>query len=149
MTQRDDGKGISRHPRLNATNRRISENLGYRNLLAVNRGGLYLGSRTGTNIKASFPNSAKARMFFGVFNGAASLVGNYSPHGKFKRAGRIAGGGAHRYYTLGRANGWLGLDYASHLVVFEIRFWRKALSAAELEGQYGQLSSTWKFGAYH
>ncbi len=131
------------------TNRRIGEDLGYRSQLAVAVGGLYAGARAGQAIKANFPNSAKARMFFAVFNGPHSVVGNYSPHGKFARAGRIAGGGAHRYYTLGRANGWLGLDHASHLVIFEIRFWHDALTPAELAAQYGQLAATWKFGAYH
>ena len=128
--------------------RAIHENLGYRSLLAVDRNSLYLESRTGHPFRTTFPNSAKARMFFGVFNGTRSMVGNYSPHGRYRHGGKIAGGAAHRHYVLGRQNGWLGLNHASHLVVFEIRFWHEALDAEELEGQYGQLSSTWRFHQY-
>lgn len=133
----------------------INDGGSYRNLLAVNRSQMLMATDNapgaGHVLRTPFNPAPKPRMFFGVYNGDHSLVGNYSRDaGKLRTAGKLANTGAqhHRFYVMGRQKGRISQDAASHLVVFEIRYWSRALTAAELDEQYGQLSSTWKFGEY-
>lgn len=135
---------------------RINDNLNYRSMLAVDRNNMFMGTElvpsAGHRITVPFNSTAKPRMFFGVFNGANSYVGNYAPDsGRLIMKGKLANESyfQHRFFTLGRQNSYIGINHASHLVVFEMRLWHHALSGAQLEEQYGQLSSTWKFNQYH
>jgi hypothetical protein len=131
----------------------IRDNLNYRNLLATDPRVMWQASElnptAGHRVGTPFNSVAKPRMFFGIFNGDSSWVGNYSPDGNHITKGRLATGKEHRFYTMGRQYGHIGINYASHLVVFEMRFWHHALTEANLAEQYGQLASTWKFTQYN
>lgn len=131
---------------------RINDGLDYRNMMSIGINSQTIGSElspgAGHRVSAPFNMVARPRMFFGVFNGANSYVGNYSNDGKHVSKGKLATGKDHRFYTLGRQHGYIGINHASHLVVFEMRVWHHALSLAELDSQYGQLASTWKFNQY-
>jgi hypothetical protein len=92
----------------------------------------------------------KPKMFFNVINGANSLSGTWAPTGHFAKRGTLATSSSHlRHLVLGRKNGILSRAYASHMVVFEIRMWNRALDHDDLHEQYKQLSSTWKFHRYY
>lgn len=100
------------------------------------------------HISVPYTDDARPRMFFGVFDTTSSLFGHYSPSGLFVRSGNLPSHGAQRYLVMGRANGIVDPDQASSMIVFEVRIWGSALSLDELAEQYGQLSSTWRFGEF-
>lgn len=93
-------------------------------------------------------DDARPRMYFGIFDGTSSSFGHYSPSGQLVRTGDLPGTAAHRYLVMGRANGVIDTEAASSMLVFEVRIWGSALSEADLAEQYGQLSSTWRFGEF-
>lgn len=101
-------------------------------------------------IVSTFNFASRPKMFFGVYDGANSLAGSYSTAGKYLVRGTLPSGAGsqERYKLLGRQSGILSRNWASHLVVFEIRRWNSALGEQQLAQQYGQLSSTWKFNSY-
>lgn len=126
-----------------------SEGLNYRSYLSVNSARNYMTNVSGRTISTTFHAAPTPRMFYGVWNGGTSRVGNYSPTEKKFFKGTISTVTRdHRYYVLGREQGWLGVNHASHMVLFEMRFWNRALTGIELNAQYAQLSSTWKFSQY-
>lgn len=95
-----------------------------------------------------FNHTTRPKMWFGVWNRGASKAGSYSTAGKYLKGGTLPAVGT-RYALLGRQAGVLSRNNASHVVLFEMRYWRSALTEQQLDEQYHQLSSTWKFGAYH
>jgi hypothetical protein len=101
-------------------------------------------------IYTPFNYATRPKMFFGVYDGPNSFAGNFSTSGKYLVSSPLpAGGGSQERFTLlGRRSNVLSREWASHLVVFEIRRWNSALSEHQIHQQYGQLSSTWKFNAY-
>jgi len=134
--------------------RAIDEGLDYRTLLAYRSYQSILCTRPDTQqnrtIRGSQDAALRPKMLFGIFNGAHSYVGSYDPGARRIKKGTVDNTGAqtHRYYVLGRSQGWLSQAQASHLLVFEIRFWDAALTLDDLDGQYGQLSSAYQFNAY-
>lgn len=142
-------------PRLTAsqcyTERKIDElGLGYRNYLAVDPHFQYLQSSYGSQVRAG-GSDRRPRMFVGIFNGLHSQTGYYAPGAPRKLwSGKLANGTPqeHRYYVLGRQQGWMSQDHASHLFLFEIRFYQFALSLPQLDQQYEDLSSKWQFDRY-
>lgn len=148
-----------RFPRLPAegpgVTRRIADNLPYRSWLGATVSTEYLSTRpqphTGQKlIRARYNGHLRPKMFFGIFNGTSSYVGSYDPGLHYIQRGTVDNGSAqhHRYYVLGREQGWIGRDHASQILVFEIRYWHQALTGDDLLGQYKQLASTWKFNQY-
>jgi hypothetical protein len=76
-------------------------------------------------------------------------VAVFGPGGKSTRTGTVQDSGeSHRLVVLGRRRGWLSRPLSSHLLVFELRYWSRALSAADLDDEYADLASRWQFGAY-
>jgi hypothetical protein len=143
-------------PRLSAdavyADHTIRDGLNYRSLIAYGHHGQYLTARnnmwTNRTVRArTVPNYAP-RMFFGVFDGVKSRVGAFQSRGLHMKSGAIDHGAPHRYYVLGRSQGVIGQRHASHLLIFEIRFWRKALSQDQLQANFDQVSSTWQFHKY-
>lgn len=145
-------------PRINdyqtGDDRKIRDNLDYRTLLAINDEHMIMTARndefSARTLRTPAYGSIVPRMMYGVFAGGKSRVGHHSPNGDSHRAGRIDNGKnqRHRYYVLGRKQGIMSQDKAAHLLVFEIRYWRYALTPAELNDQYKQLASTYKFNKY-
>lgn len=98
-------------------------------------------------ISQPFGYTTRPHLWFGVFDGATSMAGSVNTGGKRLRRGRLDDSST-RYVLLGRRNGVLSREQASHLVVFEIRFFNQALTEAQIDSQYGQLSSTWRYSDY-
>jgi hypothetical protein len=143
-------------PRLSAdavyADHTINDGLDYRSLIAYGHHGQYLTARnnmwTNRTVRARTVANYAPRMFFGVFDGSKSRVGAFQSRGLHVKSGAIDHGAPHRYYVLGRSQGVIGQRHASHLLIFEIRFWRKALSQDQLEANFDQVSSTWQFHKY-
>lgn len=137
-----------------ATTRSINDGLEYRNLLSVSPSRQTLCARlqpyVGRSVFARVDTHLRPKMYFGVFNGGSSLTGAIDPGARRITAGTIDNGPAqeHRFYVLGRGNAVIGQRHASHVLVFELRFWHRALTVDELDEQYGQLASTYRFNSY-
>lgn len=99
-------------------------------------------------IPSTFNFATRPKMWFGVWNGASSFSGSFSTAGKVIVPGTMPTGLTSRYQILGRRGGLLNRSWASHMVVFEMRFWSSALLEPNLIEQYAQLSSTWQFSSY-
>lgn len=144
-------------PRISAaqcdTPRRIADGLVGRQLLAVRSNGLQLGADSVSNrqVRATVASAIRPKMYVGIWNGTHSYVGAYSPGMTTLKQGTVNNTHAAqigRYYVMGRENNWISQDHASHMLVFEMRFYGKALDAAELRAQYNQLSATYQFNKY-
>ena len=138
----------------------VADGLGYRQQISTSGPGTVLmdtsvsynpSSGVGTNKAASpYVNDVSPRFYGCVFNGSQSLMyyRGYDalavPTGKvFTGAGYL-----HQYYVLGRQYGLVSQDYGAEMLVFEMRFWHRALTRDELDEQYQQLSSVYKFKKY-
>lgn len=133
----------------------VNDNLPYRNLLGYGGDGEWISTRSvsagyGGRLRARADIALRPRMFFAVFNGSHSAVGAKGPG-----TDRVARGTVdsdvtwHKHYVLGRSQNLLSQYAASHMLLFELRYWRgHALSTDELEAQYKQLSATYSFGKY-
>lgn len=107
-----------------------------------------LGGLSGANDIVSPSNYAtRPKMWFGVWNGASSLGGSYSTAGEYLTQGTMPTT-ATRHVLLGRRGGILSRNAASHLIVFEMRWWNSALVEEQLIDQYHQLAATWDFSQY-
>jgi hypothetical protein len=145
-------------PRLGAeqtgSGRSISDGLDYRNLLTVNRTHIVGCARPDDHgpatIRCRTDDAQRPRMFIAIFDGEHSHIGAYSPGHKRLRRGTLDNTAAqhHRYYVLGRSFARISQDAASHLLLFEIRYWNRALNGEQLDEQYSQLSSVWQFDKY-
>lgn len=98
-------------------------------------------------ILSPFNYVTRPKMWFGGWGNASSFSGSYSTAGKYLQKASLPPT-LQRNVVLGRRGGILSRQWASHLVVFEMRAWKHLLSASDLNEQYAQLSSTWQFGAY-
>lgn len=130
--------------------RDLNEGLPYRTLLQATHTQLRAaGAGGGAVLRSSWASRKVPAMFFGVYDGGSSTVGSWRRGYKATRRGS-AGTSAenHRYVILGRRNGILSQDNASHLLIFEIRFFRSALTQDQLDDQYAQLATSYKFSSY-
>lgn len=98
-------------------------------------------------IVSPFNFATRPKMWFGVWDGAGSRSGSMSTAGKYivegSQPATLSG-----HPIIGRRGGYLSRSLASHLVVFEIRFWNSALVEEQLDDQYNQLSATFDFASY-
>ena len=101
----------------------------------------------GKHVIAPHNEIARPRVFFGVFNGSASFVGSIDRYNNYGKTGSVDNH-THRYFVLGRRQNHVSNNLASHMTLFEIRFFNKALSANERATQYKQLASKWRFNKY-
>jgi hypothetical protein len=136
----------------------VPDNLAYRTTLsvagpgtavmntAVNPAGGY-----GVSYTKPLTFNVVPRMYGCVYNGSQSMLWVRGADVSQVVHGTVATGPAykHRYYVLGRAYGWVSPVSGCEMFVMEMRFWKKALTAADMEDQYSQLSSTYGFEAYH
>lgn len=127
-----------------------SEGLAYRTMLGADPYYFTIQNRNNSFVRTRYQIAPTPRVFFGVFDGNNSMVGNVSgSHGNiFTKAKLAVETNPHRYMVLGRKQGVIGIEYASHMVVFEVRYWSEALTRPVLEAQFNQLRSTWKFSRY-
>lgn len=103
-----------------------------------------------STVRARVDPQVRPKMFFGVFNGAKSEVGAYGPGSRRHHSGRVDTGSGHyhRYYVLGRQQNHIGQMHGAHMILFELRYWRSALTLDQLDAQYKQLAGTYHFHRY-
>ena len=89
----------------------------------------------------------RPRVFYGLFNGSNSHVGHLDQRVKKSAKGRVDNNPM-RYLVMGRRQDNVSDNLASHMTVFEVRIWKKALSNKEILADYAQLAATWKFNLY-
>ena len=135
----------------------VADNLAYRTTLSIaGPGTIVMNTATsaagGYGVSFDKPKTFNVvpRVYGMVFNGANSMLWIKGADINQVVYGTVANGSAykHRYYVLGRRNGLVGPDTGCEMFVLELRFWKRALSAAEMGDQYGQLSSTYLFDSY-
>lgn len=144
-------------PRLTAdqcnTDRLINDDLPHRSLIGVSANSVVMASKTDQSqmIRMRSDAASRPKVFYGVFNGASSRLGSYSAGGVHrKQKGHLSNGAAqhHRYYVIGRGQGHIDQDRASHVLIFEIRFWSLALTEAQLADQYRHLAAVYQMDRY-
>lgn len=130
------------------TPRTIFDDTPARTVIQATASEAIMATQTGGSIlRARVPTKIAPCMFVGIFNGAHSYAGVFQPGSTVLQQGTL-NNHPQRYLVMGRQNGWLAQSRASHLLMFEMRCWAHALSRADLDGQYRQLSSTYQFDAY-
>jgi hypothetical protein len=127
------------------------EALGCRNSIKTTTGGMYAFNDPSPNTRLGrtyFPNNYKPKVLAWVVNGSSSNL--YVRDTKYRELSTIsyANHGPQRLWIMGRISGALSPDYGCSMAVFEIRAWDAPLTEAQLDAQYAQLSSTWKFDSY-
>ena len=135
----------------------LPDNLAYRTTLAVAGPGTVVMNTAvtaaggyGLTINKPLLKNVVPRVYGMVYNGSRSML--WVRGGDMSQVvnGTVATGAAykHRYYVLGREYGWLSPVSGCEMFIFELRFWKHALTAADMEEQYGQLSSIYSFESY-
>lgn len=142
-------------PRISASDtsapRLIADNLPYQSALQVQSQAAAM--RTGglrAQLRTPGAPGVHPSMYAAVFNGAKSTLTVQDPFGMHASVGTVQNGAgfAHRFFAVGREQGYMAQSHASNVLVFEMRYWRRALGAAEVAEQYAQLSSTYQFDLY-
>jgi hypothetical protein len=128
----------------------IADGLSYRTRLQLGSRDALMSSDladTSAMIRISHDLTSRPRVYFAVFNGASSMFAAYDHAIRRLKRGRTTVM-APRYLVLGRSHGVIWSQRASHMVVFEIRLWHRALTVADFNAQYAQLAGAWKFSQY-
>lgn len=130
----------------------LTEDLGYRTSLSADphrlRWTTDVGGGADTVVRSRFDTSLRPRMLIAQLSATGARVGSFGPARRRLVRGQTSTSGEHRYYLLGRRNGILSQDAAANLLVFEIRYYDRILTADELADEYDQLSCTWRFHRY-
>lgn len=146
----DAGKS---QPQLNVNrDHRVNDGLSYRSLMLFQRTSAILCSRPrvedGVYVRSRHNYIPRARVMFGVFNGSNSYVGFFDHENHVIKKGKIDTK-THRYFVTGRRTNYISDNLASHMLLFEIRYFNSALSKKSLLSNYRQLAGTWKFNHYN
>lgn len=133
---------------------KIDEGLSQRSLMLYQSSSCVLATHTGRDavangkhIRGKNDDIARPRVFIGVFNGANSWIGSYDKYNFYGRSGTIDNK-SHRYFVMGRRTNNISDNLASHMTMFEIRFFDRALTKSQRQDQYRQLASKWHFNKY-
>lgn len=105
----------------------------------------------GKHIRSRHDELPRPRVFFGVFDDSGpnkSFVGAFDQWHRYGKWGTITSGITQRHFVLGRRAGWISDNLASHMTIFEIRYFNKALSAREIKAQYKHLAQKWDYWRY-
>lgn len=89
----------------------------------------------------------RPRVMYGVFASDHSLVGWRDPAQHMYKYGKVSDK-AGRYFISGRRNNNVSDNLASHITLFEIRFFSQKLTLEEIGRHYKQLAGTYKFSMY-
>ena len=132
----------------------IDEGMSYRSLMLYQASSSVLATHTGRDavasgkhVRAPHNEIARPRVFIGVFNGANSFIGSYDRYNKYGKYG-VIDNKVHRHFVMGRRQNRISDNLASHMTMFEIRFFNQALTQYERVGQYQQLAAKWDFNKY-
>lgn len=129
----------------------LTESYGYRTGLRVGHTQVQAFNDVTPTTKIArvpYAHTIKPKVFSFVVDGSNSLLQVQDVRGLRKRAIRLTNHGAQRLMVMGRRTNILSPLDACAMVVFEVRAWDKALSSDQLDGQYQQLASTWKYHSY-
>jgi hypothetical protein len=141
----------------------IADGLGYRQQISTAGPGTVLmdtsvvensSSGVGTNKATSslkgYDVDVSPRFYGAVFNGSQSFMYYRGYDALAVPSGNVFNGTGydHQYYVLGRQYGLIDQYHGAEMLVFEMRFWHRALTRDELDEQYQQLSSIYKFKKY-
>jgi len=131
--------------------RTINDGLSSRSLMLFERTSGLICTRTrvedGVYVRTPHHWVARPRVFAGVFNGASSIAAAIDNHADSLTVGTVDNSSA-RYFVSGRRQNRLSDNLACNMLIFEMRFFRRALSADEVRAQYRQLAATYKFNLY-
>lgn len=131
---------------------------GYRAAMLYQRNSSLQGSHTGNDLAKNGKHiriqnnyNPSPRMMYSIWNNGASdnrgSLGTYGRRYKKAKGGTIDSKTMRRFVT-GRRFNKVSTALASHMVLFEIRFFPRALSASELHRQYTNMASRYKFDKY-
>ena len=131
---------------------RVADGLSYRSLMLFQRSSAILCTRPrvedGVYAMSKHNYVPRARVMFGIFNGANSYIGYFDHENQVIKKGRVDAK-THRYFVTGRRTNYVSDNLASHMTLFEIRYFNSALGHASLLANYRQLASVWKFSHYN
>lgn len=130
----------------------------YRAAMLYQRNSTLQGSHTGNDLAASgkhvrIPNNyhPSPRMMFSIWNNGSGdnkgTIGTMGRRYRQMKRGTIDNKSFRRFVT-GRRYNKVSKALASHMVLFEIRFFPRALTLTELERQYRNMASRYKFDRY-
>lgn len=97
--------------------------------------------------KAVHSWAPRPKMYAVTFNGANTYVAEMDTHKQNISKGKVSVHSA-RHFVMGRALNHISDNYASHMGLFEVRYFNRGLSPTELKAQYRQLAATYKFNLY-
>lgn len=148
----DAGKPTPQHDLRGGRDYRAADGLSYRNLMLFQRTSAILCTRPrvedGVYVRASHNYVPRARVMYGVFNGSSSSVGYFDHENQVMKGGKVDVK-THRYFVTGRRTNYVSDNLASHMLLFEIRFFSSALSKSHLLSNYRQMAAQWKFNHYN
>jgi hypothetical protein len=130
----------------------------YRAAMLYQRNSSLQGSHTGNDLAANGKHiriqnnyHPSPRMMYSIWNKGSSdnrgSLGTYGRRYKKTKGGTIDNKAFRRFVT-GRRFNKVSKALASHMVLFEIRFFPRALTATELDRQYRNMASRYKFDRY-
>jgi len=129
----------------------VNDGLAYHTALASSGDNIQMSTLpTSGSLIAGGMSGVRPMMFATVFNGASSVLFVKDNLHQARVTGTVQNGAPyqHRYYVLGRNQGQLNDLFGQEMVVFEMRFWTRVLTTAEIDSQYSELSSTYLFSKY-
>lgn len=97
------------------------------------------------NIKSKHTEKARPRFFYGVFNGNSSRIGAMDTKYKFDQTGQLSNHGGSTYFSMGRRVNRISDNRASVMSIWDITFFHRALSHAQLTGYYQEMASKYHF----
>jgi hypothetical protein len=110
-------------------------------------------AKSGKHIRIQNNYHPSPRMMYSIWNKENGAYDNRGSLGTYGRRFKKTKGGTidhktFRRFVTGRRFNKVSTALASHMVLFEIRFFPRALNATELQRQYTNLASRYKFDKY-
>jgi hypothetical protein len=100
------------------------------------------------NIKSKHTEKPRPRFFYGVFNGSSSRIGTMDTKYKYDQTGTLSNYGGSTNFSIGRRVNRISDNRASHMSLWDITFFHRALSKDELTNYYQEMASTYHFKEY-
>jgi hypothetical protein len=128
----------------------VVEGLGYRTSLSIASDTVNMNTTASGGLNVSGMTGFRPTFYCAVFNGPNSMLWVMDNLHRGRAVGAVTTGAAyqHRYYVLGRQFGFISQTRGQEMCVFEMRYWNRALTTADIESQYSELSSTYQFSKY-
>jgi hypothetical protein len=150
----DHGKDPGSNGRNFGFTHKVGGETGHRSAMLFQKRSALVGTtyptiETGPYCRCKHDYTPQPRMFYGVFNGSNSAVGVRGRNYHKRDTGTvIETGTVMRKFVVGRRNGYTSTDLASHIGLFEIRFFAGALGKKRLQTQYSYFAKKYDFAKY-